>query len=140
MSGIRRPIRKVGARAERWADWQLRQRAAVGRRCRGRCELCKAGDVRLDWHHAVGRGHLVEEPFASWAPLTTALCRPCHERVHLEPEGDAARTVREAAVRELWDTVPTGHPAPSDVPPLDVIRRRVEELEAAGFRPTGAPE
>jgi len=86
MSGLSRrtALRPRGKRAARWAKWQDSQRRAVLARDRYTCQSCGKRDpfVQPDWHHLMGRGAHVAEPWASSAALTVALCRECHSDLH----------------------------------------------------------
>ncbi len=136
MSTLRRPLPKVGRQAGRWMKWRDLNRAIVSRRARGRCEVCQAQGVGIDWHHVAGRGHLIEEPFASWHLLTCGVCRDCHNRIHADPLGKEAVKVQTACMARLNDHSDGRLPEPwPDARPLDVIRAYVRTLAEDGFDP-----
>ncbi|MHB8311834.1 MAG: hypothetical protein ACYDD0_00810 [Candidatus Dormibacteria bacterium] len=138
MTTLRRPIPRVGKQAGRWMKWRDLNRGIVSRRARGRCECCEAQGVGIDWHHVAGRGHLLEEPFASWHLLTCGLCRTCHNSVHNDPLGKEAVKVQTACVSRLMDHSNGKMTEPwPDPRPLDLIREYVRQLVEDGFNPQG---
>ena len=154
----RTPLKPVGKRRLRWQDHQRRQRQIAEARVTvnvygvSRCEMigvphvlhsAPKRDRPLEWHHIVGRGNKVAEPWASWAPLTAMLCRMCHYRTHEGTEhwqpaqGLSWRDrLREMAVDRLLAMYPTLElPSLAEAVPLLRIKIAVDQLAALGVDP-----
>lgn len=130
------PIKTEGPSTLRWKTWRRKQNIIVIRRSQGKCEfhwssMCGS----LDWHHCFGRSHIISEPWASLAPLTTMICR----RIHMQADQniETRRILQRMAVRRLmnefdieiyglWDLLPD---------PVDVVRLVISELEEKGLKP-----
>lgn len=124
------------------ASWRASQSAEVSRRANGRCEVCGARNVPLEWSHTFGRRNVIAEPLASTPEATLGACVDCHREATLNPAGARARTMQLASLARLearWHILlPTDDPMGSARLLEDVLKAdgRFAEL----CREAGMPE
>jgi hypothetical protein len=119
------PLPRQSAKAKARAETLNRTKRAVLTRAAYKCELCGAQGVRLDLHHAVGRGNLIGPEWADTPELCLAICRPCHREIE---NNHAARVAGQLlALRHFWPKW-SREPRPGG-DPLDLIRGLILELE-----------
>ena|SRR6185369_11940935 len=130
------PISKVGPSTIRWKGWRSTQRMIVFERF-SKCQLCKV-KIPTNWHHAFGRSHIISEPWASYAPLTLALCDDDHLLVHRDSKARRAAELiaatqlivaLNAPPLEVWDSL--------DYTPIEIVKNLVNTEEICGRKPPG---
>jgi hypothetical protein len=137
MSRIGQPLRQQGAHTKKWARWMARQKAKVMGRSMRRCEACGALGGRREWHHSVGRSHLVSEPWASLSELCFALCaggsKSCHHKVTYGTDLELTERLRQKAADRLAISYGFDLPLSPKDEGLDRIREMIRKLEADGW-------
>lgn len=129
-------LRREGAGTLRKASTRRLSHDAIGRRCRGACELCHRRGVELEGHHVFGR----HGKYADTPELLLAICRNnpatghqgCHERIHDgdQAKADEARYLALARFCARWNLHLEDLVAEAGPDPVDVMRAAVRRLEA----------
>ncbi len=131
---LQRPLPQRGSVKARWAAHHAASRRAVMTRSRGKCEGCGEGERPLEWAHLAGRRHIVSEPWASSPELTAALCGECHHKIDRGLDAPLGARLRWEAAERLAGKARSFNVLQMRMDgwaALDVIRRLVDELEAA---------
>ena len=135
----------TGPRVRRWGRWRRQEHAVVIERANGACEGCGAHTDVLEVAHLAGRQHIISEPWASSAALTTALCCArtwgfsigCHGAID-QGKDDALRDLlRQRSITRMakcLDVEPGAYMFPN---PLDGIRTLVRLADERGVTPPG---
>ena len=109
MSKLPQPLRARGASTLRWESWRTKQRAQVSARARGRCEIPHCPNPAQEWHHTMGRRHIIGEPLASHHTFGAGICAEHHREVTRTPGGFVDEQLKRAAIEraERWFGVHT---------------------------------
>jgi hypothetical protein len=89
------------------------------------------------WHHVFGRMHIIEEPWASFAPLTLMLCDGHHIEVHsnnqirIEAEWLAVNRFCAEIGYQVEDL------KLADYSPVEIIKTVIRQLNESGSLPHG---
>jgi hypothetical protein len=134
-------LKVIGPSTIRWKSWRTTQRALAVKRSNGdnpnKIPICEWHGTHIgpEWNHVFGRMHIIEEPWASYYPLTIMLCSDIHNRFHELPF--IQMRIRWRVLYQFADILGIRVIDNFDSDPIPEIRQIVRELNEQGVMPDG---